>query len=177
MSLYSPEIVMLTSFGLALFSICVFGVSVEPQPVRRMGLGVQFSTAEIYRPDQGFIQSAKLNATIIEEQIDRFLKDGKKPPSHKEIRPEISGLQAIKASQVAERENERSYGSEMDLRNDSVPLEQSETDTVVPEFLPAAQSQEEVSERNSSSFMLLCLLGVGLALTLGGLYYKNKLVL
>ena len=155
-----------------------------------MGLGVQFSTAEIFRPDQGFLQSAKLNATAIEAEIDRFLKDGKKPPIHKEIRPDIVGLQGAKGETVAQSDDLpiKEVGSPLELSAEapqpsagrpttpetpSIPLYSDHLQTELEEFLPEADSEEVSSERNSSSFMLLCMLGVGLILTLGGLYYKN----
>lgn len=157
-------------------------------PQRRIGLGVQYSTMEIFSPDQGFLQAAKLNATAIEAEIDRFLKDGKKPPIHREIRPDIVGLQGVKGEKgdksedlpINEAGNPLEIPSEVPIlpsitpETPSIPLYTDHFPTELPEFLPEAYTTEEVSsERNSSSFMLLCMLGVGLVLTLGGLYYKN----
>lgn len=155
-----------------------------------MGLGVQFSTVEIFRPDQGFLQSAKLNATAIEAEIDRFINDGKKPPIHKEIRPDIVGLQDAKGEKVSQSEdlliNEAGNPLEPSAETPHasaappttpetppIPLYSDHLQTELEGLLPEVDSEEVTSERNSTSFMLLCMLGVGLILTLGGLYYKN----
>lgn len=134
-----------------------------------MGLGVQFSAAEIYSPEQGFLQPAKLNATIIEAQIDRFLSDGKKPPIHKEIRPDIVGLQASKSASLEETPVSP---SPPDLPTPSLPYYSEPLEPL--EGLLHTDSPEAVSERNSFSFMLLCILGLGLILTLGALYFKGS---
>ena len=65
---------------------------------RRMGLGVQFDETVLYRPDLGFVQSTRLNKTNIESQIDRFLKDGKKPVPRRDdpTQADIVGLQILK---------------------------------------------------------------------------------
>ena len=161
-------------------ALYVVGGVVLPQ--RRMGLGVQFSTTEIYRPDQGFIQPAKLNATIIEEQIDRFLNDGKKPPLHREIRPDIVGLQAAKANQLPQSEDiDTNMQTSPPIQPSSPPIPQETPSTPIETvpletnlgLLQETGSEEEISERNSLSFMVLCMLGVGLIITLGGLYYKG----
>jgi len=142
-------------------------------PQRRMGLGVQYSTVEIYRPDQGFIQPAKLNATIIEEQIDRFLKDGKKPPVHKEIRPDIVGLQAAKAD-LPKSEGESPFSVPPDTpETPSIPLYSKPVEPKLEGLLQDTDTPEAVSEKNSFSFMLLCILGLGLILTLAAQYYKG----
>lgn len=152
---------------------------------RRIGLGVQFQETVLYRPDLGFGQESHLNSTAIQSQIERFLKDGKKPTPHKDgvLQPDIMGLQIVKSDgdDVAIYELQT---SEVVVETTISTEESSEEATVQSPVLESGENQflspstnaEESSERNSSSVVLLCFIGSGLVVTLTVLYYKGAVL-
>jgi hypothetical protein len=147
-----------------------------------MGLGVQFGETVLYRPDQGVVQGSKINASVVEAQIERFRKEDKPSRGQSDSlrRAEIAGLQVRKDPSPNDTDEVLSASTASSPDADevvpqTVPKPNIETASGLG-FIVKDASPEEVSERNSSSLILLCVIGGGLVLTLMYQYYKGSFV-